>query len=273
MKTTTRILAFLLFATFCFGQTVRTVLSEKTATKLDEIQVANMWARVGQAHQPILATVGTRIAPIRANNASLQVEQAQAVIDVTVSGENITATFQSLVSLPAGSAVAFRATLPNGSVLNMDGFSIGVDQNWAPSAEMWNGPFPAIWPSGWTLFEAVIISGNGGVSYTSAYAPVRACCAMYGPLTRADVGADGMTINIAGQFQGMTVATLNGNPVPISFTAGQPSTGSTAMTYTAGTISATSLWEGQFTLTVCSNGLCSSRVVYITASGTTGGKG
>jgi hypothetical protein len=230
-------LAVLALATFgMFAQT----LSDKTAKKLSDTQVASTWSRMPTTMH---------------RTASVNLVQAQATIEVSTSGQSVTATFNSLVPLP-DSTIAFRMTLPSGLVVPMEGYEVSWDGG-TVSATLWNGEFPGVWPSGQTLLEAIIIS-RGSASYVSAYVSVKSCCALMGPLERADISADGNTIDVTGSFQEGTIATINGQQVPVSIVF-SPTTG-----LPQGKIDVSNVYEGQKTLTFCSGGQCSSRVIYIT---------
>jgi hypothetical protein len=90
---------------------------------------------------------------------------------------------------------------------------------------------------------------------------VNECCSLTGPLDRADVSVDGTTIDITGYFQGTTLATINGQLVPMAVGF------STTTGASLGRIDIRDFYEGQKNLTVCSGGVCSTRVIYITRRG------
>jgi hypothetical protein len=239
---------FLMVVSTAFGQ----VLSDKTAQRLNVGRVADAWSQV-QVVRHELAT---------APRISVNIIQAQATIEVTTSGQGVLAVFSSLVPLPNG-FVSFRMTLPGGTVVPMEGYQISSEGGLV-GATLWNGSFPGPWVSGPTLLEAFVESSTTGPSYTSAYVSVNSCCSLTGPLERADVSADGNTITINGLYlRSDTLATVNGQQLPVEMSF-SPTTGAYQ-----GKIDVRDIYEGQKTLTVCSGGNCSSRVLYIPRRGTT----
>lgn len=229
-------------------------LSSKTAQVLTASESAQVWDRIGSHinHEPVMS---------RGKRAAYSVfpgfTQANATIEVTTSGQNVRASFTTLTSVPENSFILFRMTLANGTMVQLEGFSVFSEGTWG--SELWNGPFPNIWPAGPTRFEVIIISSNSGeLTYVSALALVHTCCLLTGPLTSADVSADGTAVNIAGFFQGFITATINGRPVPMSSMGFSPTTGEALNRID---ISQAGIVQG--TLAVCSGGECSSREIYV----------
>jgi len=159
--------------------------------------------------------------------------------------------------------LAFQIILPDGTEITLDAFVTSSNPDgsgWKIYAEMWNGQLAAMWPSGVTTFRVVVIPPSGKLQVTSGTVVNRACCynGFEGPLQRADVSPDGSTVLLEGVFSGNTYALLNGEPVNISF----PSKGNEGEGRQGKIL--TGEVNGQVTLTICSSGSCSSRVIYIT---------
>jgi hypothetical protein len=210
-----------------------------SARKLSEAQMNDLWAKMPAGHK-----------------ASISVEQALATIEVTTAGENTLAVFQMLQPVPEGSFIAYRMTLPNGTIVPLSGYMVPGGQ-WA--SYLWNGSFSGVWPSGWTLFEVIILnSKDGNVSYVSAYVPVFSCCVVPGPLQRVDVSQDGNTVEFTGPLGSDTIATLNGMQLMVSLGY------SVTTGLGTGRISTGNFGDGQMHLTVCSGGTCSTREIYVT---------
>lgn len=217
----------------------------KTET-LDPINVAEAWSRVDSFNLAKKRKVAT---------PEFGVEQANAVIEVTRSGQHVSTIFRSLDIVPAGSYVSSRYVLPNGVGTLLEGYT--VQEDWQVSFELWNGQFPGVWQNGYTLFETIIVnSRDGSFTYTSAYVPVRVCCGLTGPLQKAEVLPDG-SINVSGNLYGRVVATVDNQPYPV------------ALSYDANTgipvghISVPNYGAREMLLTLCSEGVCSTRHLYL----------
>ncbi len=263
------VLVAVLFVTMAFGQVVSTpkaVAIDKVATRLDAAQAKSTWERVA----PELR----QMREARANNSpgNFFLNQAPGVMEVIGSSNSdnpIAVRFQSFGSLEPNSTVAFQMFLPDGTQVPMSAWKIGMNPDgsgWSVYEELWNGKFPNAWQGGETIFGVVVISPSGRVSYTSATVEVFACCILSGPLTRADVSADGLSVTITGFFPLNTYATVSGTPVTVNFSRVIP-----IVVPTSGTIDLSQFGQGQqLSLTVCSQGSCSTRQLYLTGNG---GKG
>lgn len=242
------------FLTACFGQKNAILLNESGAQKLDESQISSLWSQVGNSHKVGVFSASTRMAT---PSAGPMIQQGEATIEVTSSGNSVSSVYRSITPILPGTIMAFRMTMPSGAVMNLDGYTAPLGESYRVYAELWNGPFPSMWPSGWTLFEAISMAPNGNISYVSSFVAVRACCLLTGPVQRVDVSQDGSYIDITGNFLGMTTVTLDGGSVPVAYKAGPNG-------YSGGRIITQDFSQSEHLLTVCSGGNCSTRLVYIT---------
>jgi hypothetical protein len=234
------------------AQEVKKPVQLGEAQKVETSQTAASWSQVGRVVH--FGVNRAKISP-KDLSVSIQASQAPATIEVTYlnNGQNVYANFVSAIPIP-GATVAFRATLPNGDIVNLDSYKVQSEAiDYTIGAELWNGPFPGVWPSGWTLFEAIAIIPGKGVTYVSSYVAVRACCASTGPIQRVDLSQDGNTIGISGGFiKGQTVAKLDWDAVDLKFSSSSLVTADVSKQF-----------EGEHRLTVCSVGSCSTRLIYV----------
>lgn len=242
----------LMLVNLAFGE----FLDEKTAHRMSPEETVQLSARI---RQELSGKSGSR-------TALLQAEQAPAVIEVqgTANGP-YTVTYKSVESHKANTLLAFQIILPDGNEITLDAFVTSSNPDgsgWKIYAEMWNGQLAAMWPSGVTTFRVIVIPPSGKLQMTSGTVVNRACCynnGFEGPLQRADVSPDGSAVLLEGVFSGNTYALLNGQPIDVAF----PSKGNAGEIYKQGKIPTGDV-SGQIPLTICSNGSCSSRVIYIT---------
>jgi hypothetical protein len=211
---------------------------------LDQIKTDSLWGQSGLA--------SGRLQP----RATVQLAQAPGVLEVTDSASSVFVVFRSVSPLP-GSTLNFRATLPNGSVVNFDGYTVPQDwKGFNVYGEIWNGAFPGVWPSGWTLFEVLVSTPGKGVSYVSAEVPVRACCRNVGPIE--EFTFRGQVLSVIGDFQSQETlqeapATVNGILVGVHFvTKG----------YITSIGNIVNLNVGQNLFTLCVKGSCATRIFY-----------
>ncbi len=227
-----------------FGQ----MLGEHVGKRVPQTQVAADWLQIDQM----------RIAKLANSQVTVQVMQAAATIEVTGNDENTRVVFQSIGRVTNGAIISFRAILPDGSIVPMDSWQVFCEgDGCAPNMELWNGKFPDAWQSGQTTFDALIVD-SGKLLYVSAAVDVRSCCAISGPIDRADVDANGTVINLTGQFTDKTYATIYGNPVDVDFSGAQKVNGH----YTSAKISLRNFGSGKLPLTVSSDGVSATRIVY-----------
>lgn len=244
-------LMFLVIAVVMFPFSVSASPTERSTSHgvaLDPVRVTEMWNKVDNFN---LAKKRNITRP-----ENLGVEQANAVIEVTRSGEHVSAIFKSLDIVPEGSYISSRYVMPNGKGVLLEGYVVGGD--WQISSELWNGQFPGAWPMGYMLFETIIVSSqDGSFSYTSAYVPVRVCCSLTGPLQRAEVLPDG-SINVYGSLYGRVVATVDGQPHQVDLSY-DTNTGASLV----GHIAVPNFGAREMLLTLCSQGVCSTRHLYL----------
>lgn len=197
-----------------------------------------------------------------AEKAMVSLPQAPGVIEVIPTGQwgqSFSVHFRSIGSVPTGTNFSFRIITSNGDTINLRGFTKTSNDDGGIYWEMWNGPFPNVWP-GWSTFETFVTTPGDGISYTSALVPVQCMNCTTGLLERADVSPDGASIKLGGYFPGRTYATLNG--LRVEFLPVPPG----ADSLFSRIISTENAGSGKMDLTVCSDGICSTRTVYVTRS-------
>ena len=180
---------------------------------------------------------------------TLSTTQANAVVEVLSVGTDFyTVNFQTLSNnLSVGTTLTFNMTTPNGVNNELYRFIIPADGlNW--TANLWHGGFGQVWPPGLTKFWVGITPPNGTMAQVGGYISYSTTCPTTGPLTRADVSSDGLSISLSGTLGGDTVATLNGSQVAVAGT----------MIHVP-----TDLNRGKYPVTVCSGGNCSTLVVVV----------
>lgn len=225
-------------------------LEEKSSVVMDHYQTTEAWSRVGV---PRLIPGTNKIA---ADYAPM-LGAPQGIIESVATWNNTTVTFRSLSVLQTGSFLVFRMILPNGMIIPMRGFAISGEGYW--SAQIWDGRFPGVWPSGWTMFEALIISPSGEVSSSVAQIPVNIVLRTAGPLEQATPSQDGKTIKLRGSFYENTVVTIDGTVFSMKFLGFDYKTG-----VGMGEISLEGFYlDGQKMLTINCMGMCSTQMVYI----------
>ncbi|MFA6301268.1 MAG: hypothetical protein WC609_02870 [Candidatus Paceibacterota bacterium] len=194
----------------------------------------------------------------RTENSPYGIPQAKATIEATgLSTGETYVLFQTTEPLSSGSYLVFTMNMPNGNSICLGGFMVQSEYRWG--AQLWNGNFPGIWPGGWTRFAVYLFDAGGNLSYTSTLVNVQACCGTQpGPIRTATVSTDGYWVEVKGNFlETDTLATLGGMPAPTFFEY-DPSTGEPIIKV----LNQYGI-QGQTNLTVCSNGECASRVMYI----------
>lgn len=241
-------------------------LGEKVVKRLDQSELARVWNLV---KNQIPTRGSAQSSKTTTPEAGIQASQASGVMEVTgVPGGSMKVVFQTTKEIPQGAVVAFHMVMPDGTPVPLQAFQIvGAEfqpEGWNIYQELWNGNFPYAWQPGWMTFGAVVLSSGGRITYTSATVEVNARYALNGPISRADVTSDSKRIVIQGVFGGDTVATLNGVAIPISLVP-------TPNAYTSGNIDLDpDEGQGQMVLSVCSAGVCSTRIVYVPIGGSPG---
>jgi hypothetical protein len=254
-------------ATICQAQQ-----APKNLKKLDTVEATNVWARIAQAPVAQHRTHAEAIVSAKKypnSNTPISVGQAPAVMEVLGSPNQsgpVAVYFSSIRPLVSDTVLAMQMTMPDGTQVPLQTYKIYPDPNGSSSGynintQLWNGPFPWAWPSGDTIFTAFVVPPSGSITYVSTVISVNSCCGVFGPLDRADVSDDGTVVKIQGFFGGDTFATINETPVEITF----PATNAPVNYNTTGAISLANFGQGQMTLTVCSGGECSTRIIYATS--------
>lgn len=221
------------------------MLDESIATRLSAEETTDLWSRLDN-HRKETST-GPAIG------------QANATVQVTSLPYQTAwlVNFQSTINIEQGSIISFRMVFPNGMLVPLSGFQ--MTGTYQVGAYLWNGSFPGVWPSGLTKFEVIIVTPTGNLSYVSGEVAFGLCCQLSGPVTGAmTVSPDGITIQATGFFSGLTIATINGMEVPIVVSS-SPTTGAWLATIS----NPFAFLQGQMIVTICSNGECSTRIVYI----------
>ena len=231
-------------------KTERRNLSE--AQRLSPEETQSLWSRV-----PVTNTGGGGMSA----KATIFLEQADAVIEVSGTQDRPLVEFRTLIPVP-GTTVSFRMLIPgNVASTSLGSFRIplGLGLGWGDYSvvfKFWDGA-TGNWPPGYVLFEAVLQDISGRVSYVSVHVPFGGCCGVAGPLRNISVSPDGNTINFVAVLQGTTIATLNGSTFSYGY-------GTYADGHSEGSINVSEWSNGSYLLTMCNSGECSTRVVYIT---------
>lgn len=223
----------------------------KVAKRLDGVEAERVLAQVNNGQTSKTTT----------RSASISASQADGVVEVVTSNDFVRASFVTTRPLVSGTTIAFQMRTPLGDIVSLSAWRVetfGQNTEYSIYQNIWAGSFPDIYPSGDTVFEVLLVSPVGRVTAASGTASIRSCCSPT-LLDRADVTADGTAVNITGQFSGLVVAMVSGVPVDVVF----PATPSPKPTQIA-TVSLLKFGGyGQHTLTICSEGNCTSRVIYI----------
>lgn len=215
------------------GQDQVQVLNDQTAQRMDPVETKEAWSWL----------------------KTMLRNQAPSVVEITSSKKNIMATFRSTEMLPKGSVITFRMTMPDRSELIIGGYRTTKDGFWY--AEMMSGMFPDISPAGFVTFEALIVdSRNRSIYVSSACAPVRISTYLSGPLHGAKFLMDG-TIEVRGQLNQASVATVDGQSYPIVLSY-DPTNG-----LPIGRVIVPNFGAREALLTLCTDGVCSTRHLYI----------
>ena len=204
--------------------------------------------------------------------------QAPGAIAVRRSDANTNAIFTA-ASLPSGTCIVGQIIAPDGNgAINTDTFCV-AGYTGPFSFEIWNGPFPLMWPAGPTRLR-VLVNSNGNVTEANAYVPVRSCCINSGPQVSVAMTPDNQGLMVTGNFRNPVFA-INGTIVlgvnisPTNLTPFGQTQGSATVPIP--------LWdstlsnEGNGILTVCEGGWCSQTFFHVVQSQsvapTNGGKG
>jgi len=258
------VLLFILFAAPTFAQ--------QGWNQLDSAKVSQMWSQFRPQ-----AFTSKADSPSVFKNSNPDIPPA--VIEIVPGdqyGRSYNVVFRSNTVVPRGTTISFRIALSNGSTMDLSGFLKDFDDNSTMYFEMWNGPFPGIWPGGFTLFEvALAIPGQSTAYILSPVGVWCRGCLFQGFLDRADVSQDGTVITLQGSLSGQLVATLDGVAVDVVTLPAQPPSPflpSVGMPERK-VIYTDKVGNGQVNLTLCSDGFCFSRFVYLPPRPNQGGGG
>ena len=241
----------LILATGIWGQVAPVKLSKSEAVR--PLSAEEMSTLSTQKDSVATSAKATATATATASNGlRLLLPQADAVVEVVRVENNYSVNFRSAYPtiFPSGTWVVLRITLSDGTLVGQSGWQLTQDASLV-SQEMWDGTFSLILrPGGWR-FEAIVI--RPGEKATTASAVVDQFAKLpAGPLDEVTVTADGNWVQATGVFGEKTVALLNGQQVFYLMTTRSHLAASTAL-----------FGGGEVIFTVCSDGECSSRRLFV----------
>ena len=237
----------LILTTGIWGQVAPTKLSRSEAARplsVEEMSTLSV--------QKDSMAISKATATATSNGLRLLLPQADAVVEVIRVENNYSVNFRSAYPtvFPSGTWVVLRIILSDGTLVGQSGWQILEDASLI-SQEMWDGTFSVVLRPGGVRFEAVVVRPSERATAASATVDQFAKTPS-GPLDEVTVTADGNWIQATGVFGEKTVALLNGQQVFYLMTTRDRIAASTAL-----------FGGGEVIFTVCSDGECSSRRLFV----------
>lgn len=265
-----RLFSLFLAVALCQAQSTQ---NQSGVEKLSPEESASAWSLIA-TQAPVHSASKTMAKTANGNSVIVSLEQALVVVavNVTTTGSSlphVVVSVQSIKELEQDTLVLLQMTTENGQI-PMQSYKMGRSFDGRGTnifIELWNGQFSTGWQSGVTKFGAFIIAPGGKITYSSGSVPVNFCCFTDGPIGRADLSADGKSVILQGSFSGATYASINGTPVDIDF--GPQPVGALFPAQAIGKISLSKFAYGSVSLSVCSQGSCSTRILYVNGNNVT----